>query len=94
MPARNVNLTKHHESFIEERVRSGRFSSASEVVREGLRLLEQKEAEDLAKLQWLRRATKQAFSQLDRGEGISLSSAQDIDVLVSDALAAARASRG
>jgi putative addiction module CopG family antidote len=35
-------------------VASGRFSNASEMVREALRLLEQREAEDRAKLEWLR----------------------------------------
>jgi antitoxin ParD1/3/4 len=38
MPTRNVNLIDHFDSFIEKRVNSGRFSNASEVVREGLRL--------------------------------------------------------
>ena len=39
MPTRNVNLTEHFDRFIETGVSSGRFSNASEVVREGLRLL-------------------------------------------------------
>jgi len=94
MPARNVNLTDHHQSFIEESVQSGRFSNASEVVREGLRLLEQKEAEDREKLKWLRRATKDVLEEFDRGDGIPLSSVQDIEVLVSDILAEVRAARG
>ena len=41
MPTRNVNLTDRFDRFIEVGVASGRFSSASEMVREGLRLLEQ-----------------------------------------------------
>ena len=43
MPTRNVNLTDHFDNFIQARIKSGRFSNASEVVREGLRLLEQRE---------------------------------------------------
>ena len=39
MPTRNVNLTDHFDRFIEDEVTSGRFSNASEMVREGLRLL-------------------------------------------------------
>ena len=35
-----------------------------------MRLLEQREEEDRAKLQWLRAAAQEAFGQLDRGEGI------------------------
>ena len=45
MPTRNVNLTEHFDHFIETGITSGRFGNASEVVREGLRLLEQSERE-------------------------------------------------
>lgn len=40
----NVSLTPALERFIAERVASGRYQTASEVVRAGLRLLEQTEA--------------------------------------------------
>ena len=36
MPTRNVNLTHQYDRFIDARITSGRFSNASEVVREGL----------------------------------------------------------
>ncbi len=78
MPTRNVNLTTHFDEFIEGGVASGRFSNASEVVREGLRLLEQREAEDKAKIEWLRNATEEAFASLDRGEGIEFDSVDDL----------------
>jgi len=39
----NVSLTRELESFVRNRVRTGRYHSASEVVREGLRLLESRE---------------------------------------------------
>ncbi len=78
MPTRNVNLTDHFDNFIETGVTSGRFNNASEVVREGLRLLEQREQEDEAKLEWLRAAAKEAFDQLDRGEGIMFNSMDDL----------------
>ena len=52
MPTRNVNLTEHFDRFIETGVTSGRFGNASEVVREGLRLLEQREQEHKAELEW------------------------------------------
>lgn len=39
----NIALNRHFEVFIAESVASGRFKSSSEVVREGLRLLEERE---------------------------------------------------
>lgn len=46
MPTRNVLLTKHQEKLIKNLVGSGRYQNASEILREGLRLVEQREAED------------------------------------------------
>lgn len=82
MPICNVNLTDHLDRFIEAAVASGRFSNASEVVREGLRLLEQRQQEDHAKLQWLRRAAKEGFDAAGRGDYITLQSDQEIDQFV------------
>ena len=82
MPTRNVNLTEHFDHFIESGITSGRFSNASEVVREGLRLLEQREQEDRARIEWLRAAAREGFDQLDRGEGIGFESMDDFDVFV------------
>jgi antitoxin ParD1/3/4 len=52
------------------------------VVREGLRLLEQREQEDKAKIEWLRAAAKEGFDQLDRGEGIEFESMDDLDAYI------------
>src|SRR5437588_3238747 len=82
MPTRNVNLTEHFERFIEAGITSGRFSDASEVVREGLRLLEQREQEDKAKLEWLRGAAKEGFDDIERGDYVTLRSDQEIDDFV------------
>jgi antitoxin ParD1/3/4 len=79
MPTRNVNLTEHFDRFIEAGIASGRFSNASELVREGLRLLEQREREDQAKLEWLRAAAKEGFDAIDRGDYVTLRSDQDIE---------------
>jgi antitoxin ParD1/3/4 len=40
----NVSLGPRWERFVEEAVQAGRYGSASEVVREGLRLVEEREA--------------------------------------------------
>lgn len=53
MPA-SYSLGAHFEELIQRQVRSGRYASASEVVREGLRLIEEREAEREARLEALR----------------------------------------
>ncbi len=40
----NVSLTPELEAFVERAVKSGRYGTASEAVREGLRMLEEREA--------------------------------------------------
>jgi antitoxin ParD1/3/4 len=74
MPTRNVHLTEHFDSLIAAGIESGQFSNASEVVREGLRLLEQRQEEDKAKIEWLRSAAQAGIDSLERGEGISFHS--------------------
>ena len=79
MPTRNVNLTPHFDEFIDSGIASGRFGNASEVVREGLRLLEEREEEDKAKLEWLRAAAKEGFDDFERGDYVTITSDQELD---------------
>ena len=72
MPTRNINLTDHFDRFVEHQVSAGRYSNASEMVREALRLLEDQEQEREAKLKALRKAAKQGFDEIDQGKGIVL----------------------
>ena len=67
MPTRNVVLTNHQASFVEQLVSSGRYQNASEVLREGLRLVEQREAEDASRLEALRSAVKVGIDDMDAG---------------------------
>ncbi len=67
MPTRNVVLTERHEQIIESLVASGRYQNASEVLREGLRLLEQREEEHEARLAALRAAAASGFDAMDEG---------------------------
>ena len=69
MPTRNVNLTNYYDHFVDELVTSGRFSNASEVMRAGLRLLEQQTHEGEEKLRLLRSLASEAFHELDHGQG-------------------------
>jgi len=68
MSTRNVVLTERQETLIEALVQSGRYQNASEVLREGLRLVENREVEEATKLEALREAAKLGLAAFDRGE--------------------------
>lgn len=82
MPTRNVNLTEHFDRMIDEGVKSGRFSNASEMVREGLRLLEQRQEEDRARLEWLRGEAQKGIDAIERGEYTEVRSAEELTGLL------------
>lgn len=81
MPTRNVVLTDRHESLIDALVTSGRYQNASEVLREGLRLVEDREVEEARKLAALRAAADEGIADLECGDLITLSSASDLEAL-------------
>lgn len=58
----SIALSPHFEEFVRQQVDSGRFNNVSEVVRAGLRLLEEHEAEQAAKLHALRAAIAQGLN--------------------------------
>lgn len=84
MPTRNINLTEHFDRFIAKRVKSGRFGNASEVVREGLRLLEQREAEEKARLKWLKEAIQEGIDAADRGDYAELRSREEMEAFLDE----------
>ncbi len=64
----NVSLTVELEEFVSTKVSSGRYTSASEVVREALRLLEEQDRLRLSRLAEFDRVLGQRLESLDRGE--------------------------
>jgi antitoxin ParD1/3/4 len=72
MPTRNVVLTEHHEKVISDLVASGRYQNASEVLREGLRLIEERDSRDAAKLKILQEAARAGFADFDAGRFVEL----------------------
>jgi antitoxin ParD1/3/4 len=72
MPTRNINLTERLDDFVDRQISNGRYSNASEIVREALRRLEEQEQMREAKLKALRHAAQQGFDQIDQGDGIVL----------------------
>ncbi len=68
----NVSLTKELENFINELVASGMYYSASEVVRDGLRLLKEQEHLKKIRVEELRAEILKGFEQSQNGESIPL----------------------
>lgn len=64
----NVSLTPQLEKLIHEKLKSGLYHSASEVIREGLRLLEERDQLREFKLAELRKAIAIGSEQADRGQ--------------------------
>jgi antitoxin ParD1/3/4 len=64
----NVSLTPELEQLVHDKVKSGRYLSASEVVREGLRLLEDRDQLYKARLADLQKEITIGVEEADRGE--------------------------
>lgn len=83
MPTRNVVLTDRHEEVIERLVKSGRYQNASEVLRDGLRLIERRDALEAAKLVALKEAARVGFQDIDEGRFSDVGD-DDLESLISD----------
>ena len=74
MPARhtkNVVLTDELTDFVDGLVKCGRYTSVSEVMRDGLRTLQDRIARDQAELAEIRARIGRSIDQLDRGDYVS-----------------------
>jgi antitoxin ParD1/3/4 len=79
MPTRNVVITRQQAAMIEKLVRSGRYQNGSEVLRDGLRLVAQREAAEKAKLKALREAVRVGIDAIERGEYKEFESFEELD---------------
>lgn len=84
MPTRNVVLTERQANLIESLVESGRYQNASEVLLDGLRLVERREAEDASRLKALRTAASVGAGALDRGEFKEFSNTEELQAHLDD----------
>ena len=64
----NVSLTPELEKYIASKVHEGKYQTASEVVREALRLMSQTEELRAAELDRLRKEVQIGLDQIARGE--------------------------
>jgi antitoxin ParD1/3/4 len=69
----NISLTPQLEAFVQEKVASGLYTSASEVIREALRVLEEQDRVKAVKLEMLRKEIDKGWEQLERGERVPFS---------------------
>jgi antitoxin ParD1/3/4 len=81
----SVALTPHFKSLAQRLVSSGKYNNVSEIVRDGLRLLELREQQETAKLKALRDAAKIGLTDIQRGNYVSLNNQQDIENFVRQA---------
>jgi len=75
---RSFVIGDRFEKFVTKQVESGRFNNASEVVRAGLRLLEDEEA----KLEELRAMIDAADAELEAGLGIPVNSVEELTAMI------------
>lgn len=66
----NVSLTPELERIVEGKVKEGLYSTASEVVREALRCMNERDEERLVKLDAIRQAVAVGLAQVDQGQGV------------------------
>jgi antitoxin ParD1/3/4 len=79
MPTRNVVLTDYQAELVERLVSSGRYQNASEVLREGLRLVEDQEAEGKARIKALRDAARIGIADVEAGRYRSFDSPAELN---------------
>lgn len=90
MPTRNIVLTEEQSRLVERLVGSGRYQNASEVLREGLRLIETREREAATRLEALGRAAQAGIADIKAGRYSQFDSVEALDdhlrVLTEEAL--------
>ncbi len=68
MASRNISLTDHHDDLIEAKIRAGEYANASEVVREGLRLIQERDQELAARVDAIKSRVAVGLEQAARGD--------------------------
>ena len=68
----NVSLTPQLEDFVKQKVEAGLYNSVSEVMREALRLLVERDVVKEMKLEALRRDLQEGINSLDKDKGTPL----------------------
>ena len=83
MPTRNISLTPEQDAFIDEVLKAGEYRNASEAMRDAIRALQQRRAEEALKLDKLRLAIQQGIAALDRGDYTEVED-EDLDAFLDE----------
>ena len=83
MPTRNISLTLEQDAFIDEMLKAGEYGNASEAMRDAIRALQQRRAEEALKLEKLRLAIQHGVAALNRGDYTEVED-EDLDVFLDD----------
>jgi len=89
MPTRNINLTPEQDAFVDEMLKAGEYRNASEAMRDAIRALQQRRAEEALKLDRLRVSIQQGIAALDRGEFTEVED-EDLEAYLDDLDVSAR----
>jgi len=89
MPTRNISLTPEQDAFIDEMLEKGEYRNASEAMRDAIRTLQQRRAEEALKLDKLRLVIKQGVAALGRGDYTEVED-EDLDAYLDELAASDR----
>jgi antitoxin ParD1/3/4 len=78
MPTKNVVVTQRQAKMIERLVSSGQYQNASEVLRDGLRLIEERGRLEKAKLKALRAAIQIGIDDMEAGRYTTFHSSEEL----------------
>ena len=78
MPTKNVVLTDYQAQYVNSLVASGRYQNVSEVLRDGLRLVERRDADERARLEALREAARIGITDMTAGRSRQFDGSMDL----------------
>jgi antitoxin ParD1/3/4 len=78
MPTKNVVVTVRQAKMIDRLVSSGQYQNASEVLRQGLRLIEEHDRAEKAKLKALREAIQVGIDDMEAGRYTTFHSSEEL----------------
>ena len=96
MPTRNVVLTEYQSELVTKLVATGRYQNGSEVLREGLRLVERLESEEVIRLNAMREAAEVGIADISAGQYRTFDTAETLEnhlSAISDEVLSAPASK-